>query len=104
VELLNTWAHKHINNLCLHINKQVIDTTLAEFDKQKQQAISTTTMRKLLQVVHLVELEKEFKELNMVHKLYKIGQHFKLNYYNKDLVKHNKLLDKHLIKVNINKV
>jgi hypothetical protein len=40
----------------------------------------------------LVELEKEFKEQNMVHKLYKIGQHFKLNYYNKDLVKHNKLL------------
>jgi hypothetical protein len=43
----------------------------------------------------LVELEKEFKEQNMVHKLYKTGQHFKLNYYNKDLVKHNKLLKQH---------
>ena len=76
--------------------QQVIDTTLTEFDKQRQQAMAGQQAQAIAGGA-LVAQEKEFKEQNMALKLYKIEQHYKLNYYNKDLVKHNKLLKLHLI-------
>jgi hypothetical protein len=45
--------------------------------------------------VHLVVDEKVYNKQSLVHSHYKTEHYYKRNYYNKDLVKHNKPLLKH---------
>ena len=68
--------------------QQVIDTTLSEFDRQKQFKKNQLQIKQLLQVL-LVVVEKEYKELNFKQELQEKEHCYKLVYYNKVLVKHN---------------
>jgi hypothetical protein len=68
--------------------QQVIDVSLAEFDRNKAIQENQLQIKQLLQVL-LVVVEKEYKELNFKQELQEKEHCYKQDYYNKVLVKHN---------------
>jgi hypothetical protein len=68
--------------------QDVIDTTLKEFDIQTQKGLPALAHKQFLQV-HLVVVEKVYKEQNIYLQQIEIELHYKHNYYNKVLVKLN---------------
>jgi hypothetical protein len=68
--------------------QDVIGSTLQEYDIQAQKGLAQgISCCKLLLPEPLVVDEKVFKEQNINLHQIEIEQHYKLNYYNKDLVK-----------------
>jgi hypothetical protein len=76
--------------------QDVINTTLLNMiDRDK--LLNKESLNKPYKLEHLVVEEKGFNKQNLELSLYKIEQHYRHNYYNKDINLHNKLQEPHSV-------